>query len=149
MQLVTIKIVAELLMVKESTLYSWVHNGSIPFHKLNGLIRFDMDEIKAWIEASKKLPGPRLERRETNHQDIAQIVKKAIPRIDIPRPARDRKRLLATTDSSRERAVPGGHVSRSRQDGKPEVAPLDGAKGNRYNRIQRETRPNTGSQKEG
>ena len=47
MALVTIKDVSAYLTVKESTLYSWVHNGSIPFHRLNGLIRFDMEEIKS------------------------------------------------------------------------------------------------------
>ena len=53
MALVTIKDLSAYLTVKESTLYSWVHNGTIPFHKLNGLIRFDLDEIKSWVEASK------------------------------------------------------------------------------------------------
>jgi excisionase family DNA binding protein len=79
MQLVTIKIVAELLMVKQSTLYSWVHNGSIPFHKLNGLIRFDMDEIENWVKTSRqahRATGPAAKR--TANQDIDKIVKKAI-----------------------------------------------------------------------
>ena len=53
MALVTIKDLSAYLTVKESTLYSWVHNGTIPFHKLNGLIRFDLEEIKSWVEASK------------------------------------------------------------------------------------------------
>jgi len=53
MNLVTIKEISELLHVKKSTLYSWVHNGSIPFHKLNGLVRFDLVEIEAWICSSK------------------------------------------------------------------------------------------------
>lgn len=103
MQLVSIKTVADLLSVKQSTLYSWVHNRTIPFHKLNGLIRFDMDEIQAWIKARKHQSSPPFHRRETNRQDIDEVVKNAI----------------------------------------------DGVKCNRYNRIQRETRPNTGSQKEG
>ena len=103
MQLVSIKTVADRLSVKHSTIYSWVHNGTIPFHKLNGLIRFDMDEIQAWIKATKHQPNPPFYRRETNRQDIDEVVKNAI----------------------------------------------DGVKCNRYNRIQRETRPNTRSQKEG
>jgi excisionase family DNA binding protein len=53
MRLVTIKVVAELLMVKPSTLYSWVRKGAIPFHRLNGLVRFDLDEIEAWIQSSE------------------------------------------------------------------------------------------------
>ncbi len=54
MRLVSIKIVAEFLMIKQSTIYSWVHKGSIPFHRLNGLVRFDMDEIEAWVKSSKQ-----------------------------------------------------------------------------------------------
>ena len=56
MRLANIKIASEFLMVKESTLYSWVHHGSIPFHKLNGLVRFDMDELEVWVKASRKAP---------------------------------------------------------------------------------------------
>ncbi len=78
MQLVSIKTVAELLSVKQSTLYSWVHNGTIPFHKLNGLIRFDMAEIEAWITSSKHLPSRRTSRRRTSSQDAGEIVRNAI-----------------------------------------------------------------------
>lgn len=56
MKLVSIKDVSELLKVKESTLYSWVHCGKIPFCKINGLVRFDMDEIRAWVAKTKKHP---------------------------------------------------------------------------------------------
>ncbi len=103
MPLVTIKTVAELLSVKQSTIYSWVHNGTIPSHKLNGLIRFDMDEIEAWIKAAKNQSSPPFHRHDANHQDIDKIVSKAV----------------------------------------------DSITGKEYNRIQRETRPNTRSQKEG
>jgi hypothetical protein len=37
-----------------------------------------MDEIEAWVKASKHLPGTRAERRRTTYQDIDKIVKKAI-----------------------------------------------------------------------
>jgi excisionase family DNA binding protein len=79
MRLVSIKIVAEFLMIKQSTLYSWVHNGSIPFHKLNGLVRFDMDEIKSWVKMSKQTQGsigPIV--RKAPSQDIDKIIKNAI-----------------------------------------------------------------------
>lgn len=79
MRLVTIKIASEFLMVKESTLYSWVHNSSIPFHKLNGLIRFDMNELTAWVKASRKMePKASLETQGSSILGIDSIVKKAI-----------------------------------------------------------------------
>jgi excisionase family DNA binding protein len=149
MQLVSIKTIADLLSVKQSTLYSWVHNGTIPFHKLNGLIRFDIDEIEAWIKAARHQPSLSFHCREVIHQDIDKFVRSAIPRLGSPKKAGAKKRLLAQADSKRECAVLGGRVSESRQDGTAEVAPLASNKAKEYNRIQRETRPNTRSQKEG
>ena len=79
MRLVTIKIVSEYLMIKPSTLYSWVHNGSIPFHRLNGLVRFDMDEIESWVKtAGHTQCSPGLVVHKTTDQDIDKIVKKAV-----------------------------------------------------------------------
>jgi excisionase family DNA binding protein len=79
MRLATIKDVSLFLCVKESTLYSWVHNGSIPFHKLNGLVRFDMDEIEAWIKSSRSVSfsldiGP----KKTAGPGIDRIIRQAI-----------------------------------------------------------------------
>ena len=75
------KEVSEMLKVKKTTLYSWVSQGTIPSFKLNGIIRFDMDEIEEWVKSSKsKTPElPRLKpRHATRHQDIDAIVKNAI-----------------------------------------------------------------------
>ena len=79
MRLVTIKVVADFLMIKQSTIYSWVHNGSIPFHKLNGLIRFDMDEIESWVKTSRQTQcalGPVV--NKTTGRNIDKIVRNAI-----------------------------------------------------------------------
>ncbi len=66
-------------MVKESTLYSWVHNGSIPFYKLNGLIRFDMAEIERWVKTSRQIqPSRDPALKKTANQDIDKIVKNAV-----------------------------------------------------------------------
>ncbi len=79
MKLVSIKIVADFLMVKQSTVYSWVHNSSIPFHKLNGLIRFDMDEIEAWVRSSKQqTPDYNLKIQKEPMRDIDDVVRKVI-----------------------------------------------------------------------
>jgi excisionase family DNA binding protein len=79
MEFVTIKELSKFLKVKESTLYSWVHNGLIPSHKLNGLVRFDMEEIETWLKASRKDPlGPELHMVRRQPQDIDSIVKKAV-----------------------------------------------------------------------
>lgn len=79
MNLVTIKDVSAFLKVKQSTLYSWVHNGTIPFIKLNGLLRFDMDEIVKWVESSKPVP-PNIPKslKKSSNMDINSIVKRAV-----------------------------------------------------------------------
>ena len=53
MQLLSVKEISGHLKVKESTLYSWVSQSKIPFVKLNGLLRFDTDEIEAWVKENK------------------------------------------------------------------------------------------------
>ncbi len=78
MEFVTIKELSQFLKVKESTLYSWVHNGSIPFHKLNGLVRFNMEEIREWVKASHKETPKPLYIATKLPQNIDTIVKKAI-----------------------------------------------------------------------
>ncbi len=79
MNLVTIKELSAFLKVKPSTLYSWVHNGTVPFIKLNGLLRFDMDEVIGWVESSKpKPPTPPASFKKAAAPDIDAIVKRAV-----------------------------------------------------------------------
>lgn len=80
MKLVTIKEVSMLLGVKESTLYSWVNNGSIPSYKLNGILRFDLEEIEEWVRKSKQTHHKANTgiKKGSKNQDIDSIIKKAI-----------------------------------------------------------------------
>ena len=54
MKLIGIKEVAEILNVKPSTLYQWAELGQIPCFKLNGALRFDIEDVKRWVESCKK-----------------------------------------------------------------------------------------------
>ncbi len=79
MNLITIKDLSVFLKVKESTLYSWVHEGTIPFYKLNGLLRFNMDEILDWVNSSKAIQvQERLSIKRPETQDINSLIKKAV-----------------------------------------------------------------------
>ncbi|MCI0530007.1 MAG: helix-turn-helix domain-containing protein [Nitrospira sp.] len=49
-----IKKLSEHLNIKISTLYAWAAQGRIPHVKIHGLIRFDPEEIKAWLAAFKR-----------------------------------------------------------------------------------------------
>ena len=54
MKLIGIKEVSEILNVKPSTLYQWAELGQIPCYKINGALRFDIEDIMKWIESCKK-----------------------------------------------------------------------------------------------
>jgi len=55
--IVTTKELSEILKISPKTLYQWVALGQIPSIKLNGALRFDIEEITQWIQSCKKEPG--------------------------------------------------------------------------------------------
>jgi len=79
MKLITIKELSTFLQVKVNTLYSWVNTGTIPFYKLNGLLRFDMREIEDWVGKSRQsdLRGT-MAQIKPKRIDINSIVKNAV-----------------------------------------------------------------------
>ena len=42
--------------VKEKTLYQWAELGQIPSIKMQGCLRFDLDDVMKWIETCKRVP---------------------------------------------------------------------------------------------
>lgn len=53
MKIADINEVSTFLEIKVSTIYSWVSHNKIPFYKINGLIRFDIDEITLWLSKNR------------------------------------------------------------------------------------------------
>ena len=49
-RLMTAKQVSELIEVKPSTVYQWVHVGLIPYVKLGKCVRFKKDELLRWVD---------------------------------------------------------------------------------------------------
>lgn len=45
----SVKQIAELFNVSELTVYKWAKSDKIPYFTIGGLIRFDYDEIMAYI----------------------------------------------------------------------------------------------------
>ena len=49
------------MRVARVTVYQWVRRGVIPCLKLEGVVRFDPQEVQAWLEskrrAARKVPG--------------------------------------------------------------------------------------------
>ena len=55
-QLIDAEQLSLILGVKDGTIYDWVSRGKIPHVRLERLIRFDMDEINAWLQERKVTP---------------------------------------------------------------------------------------------
>jgi len=49
-RLLTPEQIAELLGVKQSTIYQWTHQGFIPHVKVGRLVRFREADIEKWLE---------------------------------------------------------------------------------------------------
>ena len=84
MKLITIKEVSEILGVKVSTLYEWVRNGTIPSYRLNGLIRFDMEELCVWVKDSHTYSNTkerRLHKKRSKNRGLDNIITNAIDEV--------------------------------------------------------------------
>lgn len=55
-RLLTVQEAAQYLAVSTSTLYGWVWQHRIPFIKLGRALRFDPNDLNAFVEANKQLP---------------------------------------------------------------------------------------------
>jgi excisionase family DNA binding protein len=53
-ELTCVEEIARLLAVKPSTVYKWAELGQIPCIKMNGALRFDVEDVLAWVKTCKK-----------------------------------------------------------------------------------------------
>jgi excisionase family DNA binding protein len=53
MKLIDVKQLAIFLGISPKTIYGWVHREKIPCYKLEGSLRFNLDEIQKWIKSKK------------------------------------------------------------------------------------------------
>jgi len=63
-ELVSIKTLSKLLDVSPKTLWDWIYKSRrhptldpIPYHKLGGLVRFRLTEVRAWVDRRKVRPA--------------------------------------------------------------------------------------------
>lgn len=52
----TIKEISEYLGFAENTIRKWIRNGEVPHFKLNGGIRFDIQQIDKWVLKKYRQP---------------------------------------------------------------------------------------------
>jgi excisionase family DNA binding protein len=75
-QYLDIAALADRLRIKRSTLYAWAEQGTIPHLKLGRLLRFDPDEIEAWLHNHRRegIPEPVLPRRRHGTDDVDTLI---------------------------------------------------------------------------
>ena len=49
-KLLTVSQAADLIGIKESTLYEWVGRGRIPYCKIGRLLRFRPESLESWVQ---------------------------------------------------------------------------------------------------
>ena len=67
----TAKQVSELIEVKPSTVYQWVHLGLIPYVKIGKCVRFKKDELFRWIDKNHR-------KERVSFKSVEQVLKKRV-----------------------------------------------------------------------
>ncbi len=49
-RLLSIDEMADFLGVRPKTIYAWVHTRKIPHFKIGRLVKFDLNDIRAWLK---------------------------------------------------------------------------------------------------
>lgn len=71
-RLMTAKQVGELIEVKPSTVYQWVHIGLIPYVKIGKSVRFKKDELLRWIDKNHR-------KERVSFKSVERAMKKHAP----------------------------------------------------------------------
>jgi excisionase family DNA binding protein len=105
MVLLTITEMAERLRVKQSTLSAWAAQGTIPHLKLGRLLRFDPDEIDAWLRDHRRQARPSSvsHRRRPGDDHVDDLIARAKREVYTPtrgKPDQDRATRKGEKDGS-------------------------------------------------
>src|SRR6266850_4446440 len=104
-QYLDIAALAERLRIRRSTLYAWAEQGTIPHLKLGRLLRFDPDQIEAWLQDHRREPTleptPRRRRHGTDNIDaLIATAKREVYTPSSGKPDQDRATRKGDTHGS-------------------------------------------------
>lgn len=64
-ELVSVKTLSHLLDISDKTIWDWIYKSRreptldpMPYYKLGGLVRFNLRDIRAWVDRRKVRPMP-------------------------------------------------------------------------------------------
>jgi len=79
MMLLTVKNLSQQLQIKEATLYAWASQGKIPCLKIHGVLRFEADAIKVWLDnfALRHPPEPFQLPKQTSRDSVDALIARA------------------------------------------------------------------------
>lgn len=77
--LLTVKDLVRRLQVKPSTVYAWAVQGKIPALKVNGVLRFDSEDIGPWLNGCRLRQGKPFaaSKRPVALSDVDALVERA------------------------------------------------------------------------
>jgi predicted DNA-binding transcriptional regulator AlpA len=68
-ELVSVKTLGRLLDISEKTIWDWIYKNRrqssldpLPYHKLGGLVRFNLKEVRQWVDRRRVRPTPAMVR---------------------------------------------------------------------------------------
>ena len=74
-----VKELSRYLNIKPSTLYAWASKGKLPSLKVHGLVRFNKEEIDAWLAGFRQeRKSPAIPLPADNDQDIDLHIARAM-----------------------------------------------------------------------
>lgn len=77
--LLTVKDLSEQLQIKPATLYAWASQRKIPCLKIHGVLRFEVDAIKVWLDnfALRHPPEPFQLPQRTSGDSVDALIARA------------------------------------------------------------------------
>jgi excisionase family DNA binding protein len=84
--MLTVKELSAWLNIKPSTLYLWVSQNKIPCRRIHGLVRFEPEDIRKWLNAFESATASRLPAlRRDDTRDLDHLIEAAKSEVYTPR----------------------------------------------------------------
>jgi excisionase family DNA binding protein len=86
LHMLTVKELSAWLNIKPSTLYLWASQNKIPCRRIHGLLRFESEDIRKWLNAFESATAsrsPALKHHDT--RDLDQLIEAAKSEVYTPR----------------------------------------------------------------